>query len=213
MILQSSFLFSLTPVGCHNLLNQINLNRYCSAYEGDGKTTAKVINKNDSPMILVKAVNSHGFVLANGMELVGSAVFFPHSVFCWNVRNVSEINEEAMTLFKILDPKLDILVLGFGAVRDYTPEAKQMFTKICKQLGIKFEALPTEQAVGLYNFLAYEMRFVAAALIPPSIMNPLKLDKRKSLSLSKNLYEDIDDDDKIEDIKKIGSSSNVKRIK
>lgn len=51
----------------------------------------------------------------------------PHSltilqVLSWNVSGDEEINEKSLELFTILDPKPDVLVVGFGNLQQFKPE-------------------------------------------------------------------------------------------
>ncbi|EEB20527.1 conserved hypothetical protein, partial [Pediculus humanus corporis] len=128
--------------------------RNFSAYEAEGKTYAVKLNKNKHGVISISRVQTFGFVLPTGEELIGPTIFFPNTVFSWNVLHARDVNEESLTLFSILDPKIEILIFGYGIPSDLTPEIRNNFINICKKIGMKYEILPTHQAAGLFNFLA-----------------------------------------------------------
>ena len=54
--------------------------------------------------------------------------------------------------------------------KDYTKQRSQMIGRIMmgmRKRKVNVEAMPTEDAIGAYNYLVEEDRLVAAALIPP----------------------------------------------
>ena len=62
-----------------------------------------------------KAVNV--VVLKNscfGFLAYGPLVVFPNAVFSWRVLDFLEVNERSLSLFTILEPKPDILIIGYG---------------------------------------------------------------------------------------------------
>lgn len=77
------------------------------------------------------------------------------------------MNENNLCLFSVLEPKLDVLVVGldmnYPATAPFLKDIRAWF----KKSDINAEILPIHHAVSTYNFLAAEGRFVAAALIPP----------------------------------------------
>ncbi|KAK6634694.1 hypothetical protein RUM43_012096 [Polyplax serrata] len=149
----------------------------------NSKSFACVINKKDADVLCINRVLLDGFELSNGVELFGSLILFPHSLLSWHVTNAKYVNEDSLTLFKILEPKLDILIFGYGSQTDYTPEVRKTFTQFCRNAGLRYEALPTEKAAGLFNFLSLEHRYVAAALITPSKFEPVVTNDASLLEL------------------------------
>lgn len=86
--------------------------------------------------------------------------------------DITDINEESLSLFTVLVPKLDIVVLGIGD----KPNNFNQYRKIIdfsRKHKIPFEILPTESACSTFNFLTSEGRNVAGALIPPQIIENL----------------------------------------
>lgn len=74
---------------------------------------------------------------------------FPRSVLSWNVSHSSDINEETLSLFCVLEPKIEILVLGIGDDR-VSSEVAQRIRTVVRKYKINLEILPTEQ-VREYN--------------------------------------------------------------
>uniref|UniRef100_A0A1E1WW09 NADH dehydrogenase [ubiquinone] 1 alpha subcomplex assembly factor 3 n=1 Tax=Amblyomma aureolatum TaxID=187763 RepID=A0A1E1WW09_9ACAR len=137
----------------------------CAAYEGDGKTTVSVLNKDRGDMLLVNSYSTAGFRLNNGLFIVGPVALFPRSVLQWRVRSLLDITEESLSLFTLLEPKLDVLVLGLGDSSD------RLDMELIRYLGskkISVEMHPTSTACTTFNFLNVEDRNVAAAMIPPA---------------------------------------------
>lgn len=97
--------------------------------------------------------------------LMGPIAVFPTTVLCWNVKAGKDINGGALSLFSVLEPKPDIIVLGLETTYDYK-KVKEIKKPLIEK-GFSVEVLPVEQACGVYNFLSEEGRFVVAGLIPP----------------------------------------------
>lgn len=93
-------------------------------------------------------------------------LFNLRTVMSWNIARVEDINEKSLCLFPLLEPKIDILVLGTGD-HTVTPEFQKTIFGFMKKYNINMEVLPSEQACTTYNFLASEGRIVGAAIIPP----------------------------------------------
>lgn len=88
----------------------------------------------------------------------------------WNISNYEDINEKTLSLFCVLEPKIDVLVIGTGD-NPITPKFSTNIMKFMKKYNINVEVLPTEQACTTFNFLSGERRVVAAAMIPPALMS------------------------------------------
>lgn len=93
----------------------------------------------------------------------------------WNISNYEDINEKTLSLFCVLDPKIDVLVIGTGD-NPTTPKFSAAIMRFMKKYGINVEVLPTEQACTTFNFLNGEGRMVAAAIIPPALMSVSEAD-------------------------------------
>ena len=133
-------------------------------YEGDGKTTVTILNREHKHLIMIDTYNNYGFRLNNGIFAVGPLAVFPKTILQWNVNDVKELTAESLSLFCLLEPKIDILIIGTGEKR-MLPSKDVL--KYLKSNGISAEILPTDQACSTFNFLNAEGRCIAGALIPP----------------------------------------------
>lgn len=113
-----------------------------------------------------------GFKLNNGIWVLGPAIIFPKSVMGWNIASSGDINEESLVLFKMLEPTLDILILGLDQKYDNAANFIKTVKTFAKKLAMNMEILPTEHAITTFNYLNAERRYVAAALMPPRVQLP-----------------------------------------
>lgn len=135
-----------------------------ASYEGDGKTTVSVLNKDRGDMLLVDSYSTTGFRLNNGLFVFGPIALFPKSVLQWKVKSPDDITKEAFSLFTLLEPKIDVLVIGLG---DSGETLDMSLIQYLRKRRIGVEVHPTSVACPTFNFLNVEDRNVAAAMIPP----------------------------------------------
>lgn len=140
--------------------------RPASTYEGDGKTAAQVINK-DMSYLMVDAFSVVGFRLNSGIRIIGPMILFPRTFLSWNIAGVAHVSEESLSIFKLLSPKIDILVFGYGDANTLPRSVELKVLDFSKRHNIGVEILTTENAVSTFNYLNHEKRFVAGAFIPP----------------------------------------------
>uniref|UniRef100_T1HCR8 Uncharacterized protein n=1 Tax=Rhodnius prolixus TaxID=13249 RepID=T1HCR8_RHOPR len=130
-----------------------------------------------------------GFRLNNGMFVIGPMIIFPKTVLSWNVEGDHDINEKSLVLIPLLEPRLDILVIGYGKTTVDRPKFDELVMNLRRQRKyLNVEVLPTEKAATTYNFVAAEGRFVAAALIPPLEISYYEEDMALSKLKRKELY-------------------------
>lgn len=110
------------------------------------------------------------------------------SVLSWNVGDINDVNEASLSLFSVLEPKLDILVLGIGDKQENSSFYKNLVL-ISNKLRISFEILSTEHACTTFNFLNSEGRNAAAALIPPKYFTITADDQLQSKLRYESIYE------------------------
>ncbi len=135
------------------------------SYEGDGKTTVTIVNKDYSGYLLVDAYSSLGFRLSNGLFAFGPIALFPATILQWNIANAQEINEKSLSLFYLLEPRIEVLVIGVG---DENVKIDPKLRLFLSNQNINCEILSTKHAVTTYNFLNTDHRVCAGAFIPPS---------------------------------------------
>lgn len=119
---------------------------------------------------MIDAFSQAGFRLNNGITVVGPMAIFPRTVLSWNIGTIEEINEMSLSLFTVLEPKLDILVIGVGD-ETITPALSKRMIDYMKKHRISVEVLRTEQACTTFNFLNHEGRVAAGAMLPPRLIN------------------------------------------
>lgn len=142
------------------------LQRRASTYEGDGKTIAQVMNK-DLGTIMISALSPVGFRLNSGYRIIGPVIIFPRTILNWNIPGIENVNEESLSLFTLMSPKVDIIVFGYGDANALPVDVKNKVLQFGKKHNIGLEILPTENAIATFNFLNHEKRFVAGAFLPP----------------------------------------------
>lgn len=136
-----------------------------SNYEGDGKTTVSILNIDYNQLVLINTMSTHGFRLNNGIFVVGPVAVFPRTVLQWNAATASDITPESLSLFCLLEPKIDILVIGTGD-KSVMPSKEAM--SYLKSHKISPEILSTENAIATFNYLNVEGRCVAGAFLCPT---------------------------------------------
>ncbi|XP_025232212.1 NADH dehydrogenase [ubiquinone] 1 alpha subcomplex assembly factor 3 isoform X3 [Theropithecus gelada] len=75
-----------------------------------------------------------------------------------------DITEESFSLFWMLEPRIEIVVVGTG---DRTERLQSQVLQAMRQRGIAVEVQDTPNACATFNFLCHEGRVTGAALIPP----------------------------------------------
>ncbi|KAI1890331.1 hypothetical protein AGOR_G00152630 [Albula goreensis] len=127
------------------------------------RTRVSILQKDDPSGVLIYSYSSHGFNI-NGSTVVGPCALLPPTVLQWNVGSYKDITVESMALFHMVEPRIEILVLGTGArVERIDPKVLEFMRK----KGIAVEVQATANACATFNFLASERRITAAGLIPP----------------------------------------------
>ncbi|KAG9333614.1 hypothetical protein JZ751_010830 [Albula glossodonta] len=144
------------------------------------RTRVSILQKDDPSGVLIYSYSSHGFNI-NGSTVVGPCALLPPTVLQWNVSEAvcdksamicfplqvgsyKDITVESMALFHMVEPRIEILVLGTGArVERIDPKVLEFMRK----KGIAVEVQATANACATFNFLASERRITAAGLIPP----------------------------------------------
>ncbi|CAG5125716.1 unnamed protein product [Candidula unifasciata] len=129
------------------------------------KTHMSMVVREDESHNYVVSYSNIGFRFSTGLRAIGPCALFPRLVLHWNVWSATEITPESLALFCMLEPKLDILVIGKG---DEDAKVDNKVFRHLKSKNISVEILPTEQACATFNFLNIDRRAVAAALIPPT---------------------------------------------
>ncbi|XP_077132586.1 NADH dehydrogenase [ubiquinone] 1 alpha subcomplex assembly factor 3 isoform X1 [Ranitomeya variabilis] len=128
------------------------------------KTTVTRIERDSAEMMLIESYSSVGFII-NGDQVVGPCAVLPRSILQWNVASYKDVSLESLSLFHLLVPKIEILVLGTG---DRVQRLDPAISRFMRQKGVALEVQDTANACATFNFLTSERRVTAAALIPVS---------------------------------------------
>jgi NADH dehydrogenase [ubiquinone] 1 alpha subcomplex assembly factor 3 len=125
----------------------------------DGKMTD--IIGNDEFKTELRAFGDSAF-LVNDTVVRQSVILLPNSFYLWNVKTFEDITIESLSMFPILHPTIEILLLGCGKKTPFLPlEIRKHF----QSKGIVIELSTTSYAASTFNILNQEGRNVAAAMI------------------------------------------------
>lgn len=142
------------------------------AYDGDGKTSLTVLNRDEEDMLLIDSYSSHGFRLNSGLFVCGPAAFFPRTIMHWDVEGPWDVTVGSLSLFWLLEPKPDLLIIGVGDKGMTIDDEVRLFMHKKK---ITMEILDTAHACAHFNWMNSDHRNVVAGLIPNQTMK-LQLD-------------------------------------
>ncbi|CDS35580.1 expressed protein [Echinococcus multilocularis] len=159
----------------------------------------------------IVSYNEYGFMLSNGTAIHGPMVSFPQSAFSWRINSASDINEDSLSLFRILCPELEVLVIGKGAASEKINQRE--IINMCWKHNLGVEVMSTPLAVGTFNFLNFEGRYVAAALIPPNRIDVYD-DRRqlKQLETARDIRLSIEEKPKIKRLPTPEAPAFLKRL-
>ncbi|CAK6955488.1 NADH dehydrogenase 1 alpha subcomplex assembly factor 3 [Scomber japonicus] [Scomber scombrus] len=135
------------------------------------RTSVSVMQKEPDSGVMINSYSSRGFNI-DGNRVFGPCAVLPPAILQWNVGSYKDITEESVSLFHMLEPRIEILVLGTGArVERINPSVLALL----KKKGIAVEVQDTPNACATFNFLSSERRVTAAGLIPPPVSTALEV--------------------------------------
>ncbi|XP_061688188.1 NADH dehydrogenase [ubiquinone] 1 alpha subcomplex assembly factor 3 [Syngnathoides biaculeatus] len=135
------------------------------------RTTVSVMKKEPGSGIMIHSYSAQGFNI-DGNKVFGPCAVLPPSILQWKVGTSQDITEESVSLFHMIVPQIEILVLGTGTrLERIHPSVLALF----KSKRIAVEVQDTPNACATFNFLISEKRIAAAGLIPPSASDALAL--------------------------------------
>lgn len=120
---------------------------------------------------LILFIFKTGFTFSTGTRVIGPMMLFPRYAMCWNVESGKHINEASLSLFTILEPKPDLLIIGLDDVYDFI--FLRNLREMVQKLGIIAEIVSVHNACTTFNFVNEEGRYVVAGLIPQKAPRPL----------------------------------------
>uniref|UniRef100_A0A8C9Q0W3 NADH dehydrogenase [ubiquinone] 1 alpha subcomplex assembly factor 3 n=1 Tax=Spermophilus dauricus TaxID=99837 RepID=A0A8C9Q0W3_SPEDA len=127
------------------------------------RTHISLLQREFPHIMYIDSYNSRGFTI-NGNRVLGPCALLPHSVVQWNVGSHQNITEESFSLFWLLEPRIEIVVVGTG---NRTERLHSKVLQAIRQRGIALEVQDTPSACATFNFLCHEGRMTGAVLIPP----------------------------------------------
>ncbi|XP_017305452.1 NADH dehydrogenase [ubiquinone] 1 alpha subcomplex assembly factor 3 [Ictalurus punctatus] len=127
------------------------------------RTTVTVMQKEPESGPIIYSYSSQGFNV-DGNKVIGPCAVVPPAILQWNVGSHQDITVESLSLFYLLEPRIEVLVLGTGA---RTERLDPNVLSFIRKKGIAVEVQDTPNACATFNFLTSERRITAAALIPP----------------------------------------------
>lgn len=127
------------------------------------RTHISLLQREFPHVMYIDSYNSRGFTI-NGNRVLGPCALLPHSVVQWNVGSYQDITEESFSLFWMLEPRIEIVVVGTG---NRTERLHSEVLQAIRQRGIAVEVQDTPSACATFNFLCHEGRVTGAVLIPP----------------------------------------------
>ncbi|KAM9443678.1 NADH dehydrogenase [ubiquinone] 1 alpha subcomplex assembly factor 3 [Clarias gariepinus] len=128
------------------------------------RTSVTVMQKEPGVGPIIHGYSSRGFNI-DGNKVIGPCAVVPPAVLQWNVGSHEDITVESLSLFYLLQPGVEVLVLGTGA---RTERLDPNVLSFIRKKGIAVEVQDTPNACATFNFLISERRITAAALIPPT---------------------------------------------
>lgn len=99
----------------------------------------------------------------NGVEYEGSLLCVGNLLTSWAPSSFSQITPDSLSIFQIVRPIPEILIIGCGR---YTQPVDPELRRFIRSTGMKLEAVDSRNAASTYNILNEEGRPVAAALLP-----------------------------------------------
>ncbi|XP_057980426.1 uncharacterized protein LOC131166135 [Malania oleifera] len=121
-----------------------------------------LINNVPDDQLRFQGYSNTGFTV-NGVEYEGSLLCIGNLLMSWSPTKFSEITSESLSIFQVVRPIPEILILGCGRhIEQVDPELQRFI----RSTGMKLEAIDSRNAASTYNILNEEGRIVAAALVP-----------------------------------------------
>ncbi|XP_061543968.1 NADH dehydrogenase [ubiquinone] 1 alpha subcomplex assembly factor 3 [Phycodurus eques] len=135
------------------------------------RTTVSVMKKEQGSGIMIHSYSSQGFNI-DGNKVFGPCAVLPPSILQWKVGTSKDITEESVSLFHMIVPQIEILVLGTG---ERLERIHPSVLALLKRKRIAVEVQDTPNACATFNFLISENRIAAAGLIPPCASRALEV--------------------------------------
>lgn len=77
------------------------------------------------------------------VQVIGPIILFPKTVFSWHIESVEAITSDSLSIFSVIQPKVDTLIIGTGEF-DTTKHIGKNLLDIAHKQKINVEILTTE---------------------------------------------------------------------
>ena len=104
----------------------------------------------ESKRVGIHCLSRFGFRLIDGTFLYGPIAVFPMTVLSWRVLTTEDINEESVEFFTLLEPKLDVLIVGVGD-RKHVDSVRKRIAPILIKNRIGLEIMDTVRLILYFN--------------------------------------------------------------
>ncbi|KAK9120671.1 hypothetical protein Syun_018288 [Stephania yunnanensis] len=121
-----------------------------------------LINQVPEDQLFFQRYTDSGFTV-NGVEYEGSLLCVGNLILSWSPKKFSDVSADSLSIFQIIKPVPEILILGCGRHVEFVDPELRSFVR---STGMKLEAVDSRNAASTYNILNEEGRIVAAALLP-----------------------------------------------
>ncbi|KAK5964521.1 hypothetical protein GCK32_003551 [Trichostrongylus colubriformis] len=139
----------------------------------------------------VRGLSCYGFRMMDGSFLYGPVALFPKTALSWRVQTPDDITPRSLCLFAMLEPKIDILVIGAGDKKNID-KVRAQIAGFLREHRIGLEITDTEDAIATFNFLNADGRYVAAGLYPPDDMVVTDAEYGRAMNLLKG-WDEVDE--------------------
>lgn len=124
----------------------------------------------EKPFAMVNSYSRTGFRIS-GVQMEGSVCVAPHTSFLWKATRLSDITADSLRFITLLEPPIDIVVIGCGRRTDLgsgasvgalDPSVRRFFER--QRISVEVQSSPN--ACAMFNFLNQENRRALALLLP-----------------------------------------------
>ncbi|XP_072277309.1 NADH dehydrogenase [ubiquinone] 1 alpha subcomplex assembly factor 3 [Pyxicephalus adspersus] len=106
------------------------------------KTTVTQLERDSPDIMFVESYSPQGFII-NSNRVFGPCAIIPRAILQWKVDSHKDISYESLSIFHLLVPRIEILVLGTGSrVERLDPQ----LLKLMRQKGVAVEVQDTPNA-------------------------------------------------------------------
>ncbi|KAE8646648.1 hypothetical protein Csa_005003 [Cucumis sativus] len=143
--------------------DQLRFQRYCPNFSFLSFASISFLNFISLTLLCGDLRYTETGFTVNGVDYEGSLLCVGNLLMSWTPKKFSEITSDSLSIFQIVRPIPEILILGCGR---YTEPVNPELRQFIRSTGMKLEAVDTRNAASTYNILNEEGRIVAAALLP-----------------------------------------------